>query len=203
MVLNEFLPRAGFDWNGDGVVDVYDEFIEVENLGPVDGDLEGWTLDAVGDTTTSYTLPSLTLKPGERALYFGSTTNILLHDSGATVRLLNNDGTIVDARGYGVVDQPDQSWCRIPDGVGYWTHPCFPTPGTVNSLTGTLPLLPPNAINLPPVCLLPDTAPDSFIQAECHSYGADMFNPSYWDDQAGQSEFPVPDAYNKWHTSVQ
>ncbi len=44
-VLNEFLPRAGFDWNRDGKVDVFDEFIEVANIGPVDWNTAGWRLD--------------------------------------------------------------------------------------------------------------------------------------------------------------
>jgi hypothetical protein len=35
MVINEFLPRAGTDWNGDGAVNVYDEFIEIKNNGPM------------------------------------------------------------------------------------------------------------------------------------------------------------------------
>ncbi len=204
MVINEFLPRAGYDWNGDGSVDVYDEFIEVENLGPIAGTLSGWKLDLQSFAgNSSYALPSKTLQPGERVVYYGSVSHILLHDSGGTVRLLNPSGAVIDARGYDVVTEADQSYCRIPDGNGYWTHPCFPTPGNQNALTGTIPSAPPAAANLPPVCQLPDTAPDAFRLAECNPFGADVMNPKYWDDQAGQGEFIAPDAYNKWHTVVQ
>lgn len=209
MVINEFLPRAGFDWNGDGKVDVYDEFIEVENLGPIDVNLSNWKLDDEPNVGSApYTLPSQTLKPGQRAVFFGSTTGILLDDSGDEVRLLNPYGRVFDARGYGPVKYADQTHCRIPDGNGYWRHPCFPTPGTENALTGTLPVPPPPAV-LPIVpvveptpCLLPDTVPAPFVQAICHSFGADIWNRSYWDDQAGNAWFPVPDMFSKWHTFV-
>ncbi|HEX2696512.1 MAG TPA: lamin tail domain-containing protein, partial [Anaerolineales bacterium] len=140
VVINEFLPRAGFDWNNDGEVNVYDEFIEIENLGPINVTLSGWKLDDDANVGASpFALPSKTLKPGERAIYYGSQTHIPLYDSGGQVRLINSRGVVVDARGYTVVKYPDQSVCRIPDGIGYWTYTCFPTPGNENSLTGSLP----------------------------------------------------------------
>lgn len=204
VVINEFLPRAGFDWNNDGAVNVYDEFIEIENLGPMDADLKNWKLDDELNLGSSpYTLPSMKLKPGERAVFYGSTTHILLDDSGDTVRLINPSGVVIDARGYGPVKYPDQSHCRIPDGVGYWRNPCFPTPGTENALIGSVPASSPNTEKRPPVCLFADTVPDVFRQAECNAFGADIWNRSYWDDQAGQDQFPVPDAFSKWQTLVE
>lgn len=206
VVINEFLPRAGFDWNKDGVIDVYDEFIEVKNLGPVDVDLKNWKLDDEPKVGSSpFTLPSQKLKPGERAIFYGSTTNILLDDSGDIVRLINPFGTVVDARGYGPVKEPDQTHCRIPDGDGYWRFPCFPTPGTENSLTGTLPIAVPSSGSsgtVQPACLLPDTVPNPFVRAECYAPGADIWSRSYWDDQAGDAWFPVIDMYTRWHTFV-
>jgi hypothetical protein len=203
MVINEFLPRAGTDWNQDGAVNVYDEFIEVKNLGPLDVDLKGWQLDdeaAAG--SEPFVLPSVKLKPDQRAVFYGSQTGILLDDSGDSVRLINPRGIVFDVRTYGPVSEADQSHCRIPDGY-YWRHPCFPTPGLENSLTGAAPLPPPQAASHPAPCLLPDTVPDAFRQGECASYGNEMWNRLYWDNLAGQKEFPVPDIYSKWPTIVQ
>ncbi len=196
MVINEFLPRAGYDWNQDGVVDVYDEFVELKNLGPVTAQLNGWKIDVISPGgPTSYPL-SGTLQPDQRVLFYSSKTKLSLWDSGGTVRLINNRGVIIDARSYGAVQSPDQSICRIPDGY-YWRFPCFPTPGLENSLTGTLPVPPPIIASKPPPCLLADTVPDPFKLAECYGYGEDVFNPAYWDSQAGFNGFPVPDMYDK------
>jgi hypothetical protein len=203
VVINEFLPRPGFDWNSDGAINVYDEFIEIENLGPINVNLSGWKLDNVSGGSHFYSLPARTLKPGERALYYGSITHIPLYDSGGTVRLINSRGIVVDARGYGIATVPDQSYCRIPDGDGYWRTPCFPTPGTENALTGTVPALPPAVANQPPACLLPDTVPDAFREAVCNAFGTDILNGGYWDGSAGQDEFPVQDIYNKLQTIIE
>ncbi len=203
MVINEFLPRAGTDWNQDGSIDVFDEFIELKNLGPIAVNIQGWKIDVLASgPATSYTLPAATLQPGDRILYFGSQDHLLQPDSGATVRLWNSRGVLIDARSYGPVANPDVSHCRIPDGY-YWQDACFPTPGTENSLTGTLPAAPPALALKPPPCLLADTVPQPFRDAECHASGANIFNRLYWDDQAGDSLFLVPDKFVKWHTWVQ
>ncbi len=203
VVINEFLPRPGFDWNNDGQINVYDEFIEIENLGPINVNLSGWKLDNVAGGSHFYSLPAKTLKSGERALYYGSVSHIPLLDSGGTVRLINNRGIVVDARGYGIATVPDVSHCRIPDGDGYWRDSCFPTPNTENALTGTEPALPPAAANKPPACLLPDTVPDPFREAVCNAYGGNILNGDLWDELAGQKIFPVPDKYNKSQTTIQ
>ena len=91
MVINEFLPRAGTDWNQDGQVNVYDEFVELKNLGPINVDLKGWKLDDGQNSTAPYTLPSMTLKPGDRALFYHLATNLSLPDSGSTVRSLQRN----------------------------------------------------------------------------------------------------------------
>lgn len=197
MVINEFLPRAGYDWNQDGTVDVYDTFVELKNLGPVAAQLSGWKIDVISPGgPSSYYLPSQTLQPGQRMVYYRKTSGLALYNVGGTVRLINNRGIIVDARSYGPAVAPDQSTCRIPDGY-YWRFPCFPTPGNENSLTGSLPVPPPVIASQPPPCLMADTVPDPFKQAECYGYGGDIFNPAYWNDQAGFNDFPVPDQINK------
>ena len=205
VVINEFLPRPGFDWNNDSAVNDYDEFIEIENLGPINVNLSGWKLDNVSNGGSHfYSLPGRTLSSGDRAVYYGSVTKIPLYDSGGTVRLINSRGVVVDARGYDAVKYPDQSTCRLPDGDGYWTVPCFPSPGLENARTGSVPALPPgNAASQPPACLLPDTVPEVFREPVCHPFGADIWNPGYWGDPAGQLKFPVQDIYSKWQTTVE
>ena len=68
VVINEFLPRPGFDWNNDGAVNADDEFIEIENLGPINVNLSGWKLDNVSGGSHLYSLAGRTLNSGERAV---------------------------------------------------------------------------------------------------------------------------------------
>jgi len=204
VVINEFMPRAGFDWNQDGKVDVFDEFIEIANLGPVDISLGGWKLDdAAGQGSNPYTLPAKTLKPGERVVYYASQTNILLSDGGDTVRLLNPNNVIKDARSYSIVKVPDVSWCRLPDINGSWYADCFPTPNQRNSRTGEVPAAPPGTGLEEPLCLLPDTLPEPFRQAECNGFGVDMWQSMYWDVLGWFKDFLVPQNDSKWETFVE
>jgi hypothetical protein len=198
--ISEFLPRPGFDWNNDGVVDVFDEFIEIINAGQISVNLSSYRLDDEENLGSPiYTLPSITLEPGERAVFYASETGILLSDAGDTVRLLRGS-TVVDAYTYSVVRYPDESWCRIPDRLGYWNDPCFPTPNNPNSLTGTTPLPSgPAAGYRPPVCLLPDTTPNEFVHAECEVGGDEIWNRQYW-DAADSSERLKLNESQKWET---
>jgi hypothetical protein len=83
-----------------------------------------------------------------------------------------------------VVRYPDQSWCRIPDRLGYWNEPCFPTPGNPNALSGTFPQPVKSSTGYaPPLCLLPDTTPDEFVYGECLSSGGGIWNRQYWDSK--------------------
>jgi hypothetical protein len=180
--ISEFLPRPGYDWNNDGIVNVFDEFIEIINAGSIDVNLGSYRVDDEEDLGSSpYSLPNLKLKPGERAVFYASETGILFSDGGDTVRLLKGS-KVVDAYTYHVARYPDQSWCRVPDRLGYWNDPCFPTPNNPNALTGTLPLPPgPPADYHAPVCLMPDTTPDVFVYAECEATGGGIWNRQYWD----------------------
>jgi hypothetical protein len=212
LILNEFLPRPGRDWNQDGVIDVNDEFIEVINVGKTDIDLSGYRLDdealqedadGVDQSSSPYNLPDITLKSGERYIFYASETGILLNDSGDTVRLIRRSGSkIVDAYTYGVVRYPDESWCRMPDGaIGaqFWNHPCFPTPNNLNALTGRFPEPPEYSIG-PSACFLPDGAPGEFIQAECDfTNGRGVWNRLFWDG-IWRPEIFLPDLFSKWST---
>lgn len=197
--ISEFLPRPGSDWNNDGKVDVFDEFIEIINAGSINVNLSAYRLDNVqSQGSSSYNIPSMVLKPGERAVFFGSKTGIHLSDAGGTVRLLRGS-TVIDAYTYGVARYPDQSWCRVPDRMGYWNQPCFPTPNLPNALTGTAPLPPGAATSYrAPVCLLPDTTPDVFVFAECEAGGQDIWNRQFWDNADDAKR--LIDKMNKWYT---
>ena len=89
---------------------------KIKNIGTASGSLGGFQLDdEANQGSNPYTLPSVTLKPGERAVFYGSQTNILLSDGGDTVRLLFN-GKVYDSYTYAFAEFEDQSICRLPDG---------------------------------------------------------------------------------------
>jgi len=182
-ILNEILARPGFDWNGDGEINVFDEFVEIKNLTAVDISLKGWKLDTFGNT--SFSLPDVTLKPGQRIVYYSKETNLLLSDGGATVRLIDPNGKIYDAFTYELARTEDRSFCRLPDGNPgdkAWFEDCIPTPLLNNTREGRSPTTP-NTES--PFCNLPDTIPLEFFIAECNGYGGDIWNPIYWDELTG------------------
>lgn len=188
LVINEFVPRPGNDWNNDGQVNVYDEFIEVTNAGTVNVNLSGYKLDDGQDSgSPPFTLPSVTLKPGEIAVFYASQTGIMLSDSGETVRLLrSSNSTVMDARTYPIAKSLDVSVCRLPDGNGSWLERCFPTPGRPNALIGDAPS--PGTGKVISACFLPDSTPEEFVLAECEEGGLGIWNRSYWDASAALGE---------------
>lgn len=203
-VISEFLPRPGFDWNQDGKVDVFDEFIEVKNLGPVDISIKGWKLDDEANLGSApFTIPDITLKPGQRVVFYSLETNILLSDGGDTVRLLNPNNVIYDAYTYSIARSEDRSICRLPDSdiFGDWYEDCIPTPNLANSREGTIPSMPGEGFESP-VCELPDTLPADFLFAECHGYGANIWDSYYW-DQYGWGDQYVPENMSKWESFVE
>jgi hypothetical protein len=130
--INEFVPRPGHDWNNDGVVNVGDEYIELINHGVIAVDLSGYSLDDEANIGSDpFRLPSVILKPGERIVFYGADTGLLLSDGGDGVRLLKPNGQLGDAYNYTVVKYPDQAYCRMPDngGLDDWNTNCFATPG--------------------------------------------------------------------------
>lgn len=200
-VINEFLPRASFDWNQDGRVDVFDEFVEVANVGPADWNTNGWRLDT-GEDSEAVPLPSMTIKPGGRALFYGLQSGLRLTDGGATLRLLNG-GVVWDAQTYSVVKTPDQSWCRIRDLSGSWFEDCFPTPNQPNQREGKLPASPPGTGLETPLCRLADTLPEEFILAECLAFGDAMWNSRYWDEAGWLGERFVRQNGSKWESFIE
>jgi Lamin Tail Domain len=195
VAINEFVPRPGRDWNNDGVINTGDEFIEIINHGTISVNLGGYSLDdEVNLGSGIYSLPSVTLSPGQRIVFYGSQTNILLSDGGDGVRLLKPNGQLMDAFNYRVVNFPDQSFCRLPDngGLDDWNNNCFPTPGLRNNRnadgSGSS-----SGDGDEPLCPIADTLPQGFFLAECNPFGHDIWNRPYWDDTGWFGEQELPD----------
>jgi len=201
LAINEFVPRPGHDWNNDGIINTGDEYIELLNHGVVDVNLSGYRLDDEANIGSSpFSLPSITLKPGERIVFYGSQTGLLLSDGGDGVRLLKSNGQLVDAYNYSVVNFPDQAFCRLPDdgGLDDWNTNCYPTPGLRNSLSGSL-LRPPTQSNDDePLCPIADTLPQDFVLAECAGFGNNIWNRYYWDKSGWYGEMLLPNTNSKW-----
>ena len=199
--INEFVPRPGSDWNNDGVVNTGDEYIELINHGVVNVILSGYRLDDEANIGSSpYSLPNVTLQPGERIVLYGSQTGLLLSDGGDGVRLLKSNGQLVDAYNYSVVEFPDQSFCRLPDngGLDDWNENCYPTPGLRNSLSGSI-LQPPTLVDNDQVlCPIADTLPQAFVLAECTPFGNNIWNRYYWDKFGWYGERALPFVSSKW-----
>lgn len=200
VVINEFVPRPGHDWNQDGVVNTGDEYIELLNHGTVDVNLSGWRLDdEVNVGSNPYSLPAKTLKPGERIVLYGSDTGLLLGDGGDGVRLLKPNGQLIDAYNYTIARYPDESFCRLPDngGADDWNQYCFPTPGIQNSLSGNF-VSPSTNVNEQLSCPISDTLPDDFVQAECDPFGKNIWRPEFWDRNGWYDERNLPSIDGKW-----
>ena len=200
-IINEILARPEFDWNQDGSTDVFDEFIEIKNLTAVEITLNGWKLSTVdGDT---FSLPDAKLKPGDRIVFYGKQTNILLSDGGETLRLSDSSGKIYDAFTYTVARTEDRSFCRLPDGNpgNSWFEDCIPTPNLTNTREGKSPTSPNGESSS--VCNLPDTVPLDFFIPECRGYGANIWDPYYWDQLSGVFKKWISDENSKWNSFIE
>jgi len=201
IAINEFVPRPGSDWNNDGVVNTNDEYIELLNHGVVDVNLSGYRLDDEANIGSNpFTLPSITLKPGERYVIYGSQSGLLLSDGGDGVRLLKPNGQLADAYNYFTVEFPDQAFCRLPDngGADDWNENCFPTPGLKNSLSGSI-LRPPTLVDEDQtLCPIADTLPEGFILAECTPFGNNIWSRYYWDKFGWYGDMSLPNVNGKW-----
>lgn len=173
VVINEFLPHARNDYNGDGVIDSGDQFIELINLGSAAVTLNNYRLDDQQGDSTPFTITGVTLQPGTRMAFFSSETGILLSNGGDSVRLFKPNGQIADAFTYGVLKELDRSWCRYPDGrftvagQSNWTFGCLPSPGNPNELATTERI---GMEELPLICRSP-RLPFGIYLSECDRLG--------------------------------
>ena len=200
VAINEFVPRPGHDWNNDGEVNVLDEYIEIINHGTINVNLSGYSLDDEANIGSSpYRLPSVTIVPGERIVFYASETGLLLSDGGDGVRLLKANGQLADAYNYTVARYPDQSYCRLPDngGLDDWNQNCFPTPGLQNSLSGDF-VAAPVGTDTTLLCPIADTLPEDFVIAECAPYGNNIWRRAFWDQTGWYGEKVIPNIHSRW-----
>ncbi len=137
VLLNELLPDPGQDWNGDGQVDSYDEFIELINLGPSPVSLAGWQLtdDPVEggelEAASRFTFqPGDYLGVGERLVIWRRRSRISLNNDGDAIALVDDQGRVVDRASWQQNPGKDRSLSRAPDGEAWrWTQP---SPGQPN-----------------------------------------------------------------------
>ncbi len=195
VVINEVLARPGSDWNEDGTVNGEDEFIEIINRGTNSVNLKGWKLDdEYKQDSPPYSLPSVTLAPGERIAIFGYTSHISLSDGGDTVRLLKSNGQIADVLSYTLIKKPDQAWCRFPEN-GFWNTNCFPTPNEENALKGESKNREKSLAAR--ACPVPDTVSEKIRAIECDNAGTHIIDSLFWDrktyhlDLTGRAKAPT------------
>ena len=164
--LNEILAGPARDWDGDGVYDSKgDEWLEVQNTGPVSLAIEEYRLTDA-DHTVRMAL-SGTLGPGEVKLVTGSaavawqrslgltTAGLSLNNAGDTIYLLHvagADTAVVDSHAYGSIEggsdrsvghasTQSEDWILFDSlnrYLGSGTPPgsgCAPTPGGANGCT--------------------------------------------------------------------
>lgn len=132
--LNEVLPKpVSIDWNGDGDVNVGDEWIEIYNGGGTPVDLIGWSLDdRPGQGSSPYLFTTHTvIPPGGFLVVYHAETGLALNDGGDDVCLSDPLGQPVDCMTY-TDAAPDRSWARSEDGLGSWGVDQTPTPGASN-----------------------------------------------------------------------
>ena len=137
--LNEYLPDPASDWNGDGSATADDEYIELYNSNPAAVDVSGWMLDDVEDGAAwspdgsqPYVLPPGTSIAAQGfLLVFRSESSVVLNNDGDWVRLLQPDGSLVEAATYATSDD-DVAYSKTVDGGDQWTQDYLPSPGGSN-----------------------------------------------------------------------
>ncbi|UCE74626.1 MAG: lamin tail domain-containing protein, partial [Methanomassiliicoccales archaeon] len=136
VMINEFLPDPGSDWNCDGFVDNDDEWIELYNKGDTWVNIGGWRLDdKLGPIGSSdpYMIPyGCAIGPYEFMIFFCNETGIVLNDFGEeNVTLLNETEVIIDIYHYSDSSN-NTAMGRFPDGSDDWKNFLLPTPGANN-----------------------------------------------------------------------
>jgi hypothetical protein len=131
--INEFLARPSVvDWNGDGLVNDNDEWIELYNLSDTAIDLGGWVLDDGNASSAAYVIPERTLLAGkEFMLLYRGDAGIDLLDHGGSVRLTSAGGVLAGEVSYPALS-PDASYSV--DALGVWHSDWPPSPGIPNGV---------------------------------------------------------------------
>ncbi|MDE3089051.1 MAG: lamin tail domain-containing protein [Chloroflexota bacterium] len=137
VALNEILPAPeNTDWNGDGIKNADDSWIELYNTSAVDVDITGWHLVRLtGGDVMTFTLPATTtIAARSYRTFFHSLTKLDLPRANSEVRLLYPNATVADATRFLALNF-DQAYARSEDGGGHWRADCAPTPNARNCQT--------------------------------------------------------------------
>ncbi|RMF02054.1 MAG: hypothetical protein D6768_09175 [Chloroflexi bacterium] len=128
VIFSEILPAPiDVDWDGDGVADYHDEWIELRNSSAQTVGLGGWQVrDSSG---AAYVLPlNTTLPPGGFITLYYTQTGISLNNSGDSLALIDPAGAVADTLTFDHTPGYDESWCLLES----WSDNCAPSPGDAN-----------------------------------------------------------------------
>ena len=131
--INEYLPAPKrLDWDGDGVGNSYDEWIELYNGNDFAVNLAGFWLDDLANGGSSpYQIEATTILSAHGyAVFYRRQTKLALNNNGDWVRLLAPGGQVVDVVSYGRSPGYDRSYSWWQ---GRW-QAGHPTPGKANFL---------------------------------------------------------------------
>ncbi len=172
VTLNEFLPDPDTDWNDDGSVD---EFIEIYNNGSHSVDISGWYLDdEANGGADPFQIPSGTTIPaGNYLVFYDNETDVSLNNGGDSVRLLNENQTVLDNQTY-PSSSSGISYARYPDGYGNWATTPDPTPGSANNVTND----PPEITDLTMSPLRPDLGEEITLSCDVQDDGVTSLSVS-------------------------
>ena len=144
--LNEILSYPSSDWNGDGSIGAYDQWVELYNSGESGCDLNGWALHSTWGSygsavhswytfTASFNLPA----GGYLVLYRNNDEGLGLSSSYVSdLSLIAPNGTTADRNWQVQPMLDDHSEARSDDG-SVWIATLCPTPGERNHFTPPCP----------------------------------------------------------------
>ncbi len=156
VTFNEILPAPRrVDWDGNGVANYLDEWIELYNSGDWPADVGGWRLwrgslgeDGLPVGRYATLPPGVMIEPGGYLLIFRRQSKLPLPDRNAILHLARPAGDgwlVVDSFAWKQSPGYDRSFSRFPDGSDAWgVH--LVTPGQPNRLAPTPTPGPPSPI---------------------------------------------------------